>query len=98
MGLDLAHLPPGLRTHLPHPNRPAPLSQDPHPRWHYALWMLVLIRMVMPIGLEAPWSVFNLFKTDPPVETPTLTPLPPLRENVRRVFQLLPTCLSETPW
>lgn len=46
------------------------------PRWHYALWMLVLIRMVMPFGLETPWSIYNLFKTQAPQEIEKVTPLP----------------------
>lgn len=46
------------------------------PRWHYALWMLVLVRMVMPIGVETPWSVFNLFKTETVVEGEAVAALP----------------------
>ncbi len=31
-------------------------------RWHYCLWLLVVVRMVMPFGLASPVSIFNLFK------------------------------------
>src|SRR4051812_5492074 len=30
------------------------------PGWRYALWSLVLIRLVMPTGPANPWSVFNI--------------------------------------
>jgi bla regulator protein BlaR1 len=44
------------------------------PRWRYALWLLVLIRLALPIAPESSWSVFNLapeswaksFSTDHP--------------------------------
>ena len=34
------------------------------PRWRSALWWLVLIRLVMPVVPEAPWSVFNYVRFD----------------------------------
>jgi beta-lactamase regulating signal transducer with metallopeptidase domain len=30
------------------------------PRWAYALWMLVVVRLLMPAVPQSPWSVFNL--------------------------------------
>jgi len=33
-------------------------------RWLYALWLLVIVRMVMPFGMETVWSVYNLFKVE----------------------------------
>jgi beta-lactamase regulating signal transducer with metallopeptidase domain len=30
------------------------------PRWAYALWMLVVVRLLMPAVPHSPWSVFNL--------------------------------------
>src|SRR4051794_26926789 len=30
------------------------------PRWAYALWMLVVVRLLMPAVPQSSWSVFNL--------------------------------------
>ncbi len=30
------------------------------PRWRYALWLLVLLRLALPAAPASPWSVFNL--------------------------------------
>ncbi|MDQ3440791.1 MAG: M56 family metallopeptidase, partial [Planctomycetota bacterium] len=30
------------------------------PRWRYALWMLVVVRLLMPVAPSSPWSVFNV--------------------------------------
>src|SRR5688500_15693042 len=30
------------------------------PRWRYALWMLVVARLLMPVLPGSPWSVFNV--------------------------------------
>jgi len=32
------------------------------PRWLYALWLLVLVRLIMPIGLESSFSLYNFFQ------------------------------------
>jgi bla regulator protein BlaR1 len=29
------------------------------PRWRYALWMLVVVRLLMPVMPASRWSVFN---------------------------------------
>ena len=31
-------------------------------RWHYAIWLIVIIRLLIPYGLQSSLSVFNLFK------------------------------------
>jgi beta-lactamase regulating signal transducer with metallopeptidase domain len=30
------------------------------PKWAYALWLLVVVRLLMPVVPASPWSVFNL--------------------------------------
>lgn len=45
------------------------------PRWRYALWSVVLIRLMMPIAPGSTLSVFNLFRNDP-VPTVTVVPQP----------------------
>lgn len=47
------------------------------PRWRYALWSVVVIRLVMPIAPGSTWSIFNLFSSDP-VPTVIVPPLPPM--------------------
>ena len=34
------------------------------PRWHYILWMLVIVKMVMPVSLQSSFSIFNLMPKD----------------------------------
>ncbi len=34
------------------------------PRWRYNLWLLVMLRLVMPVSWESPLSLFNLLHTD----------------------------------
>lgn len=34
------------------------------PRWRSAFWWLVLIRLVMPVVPESPWSLFNYTRLD----------------------------------
>ncbi|HWX21184.1 MAG TPA: M56 family metallopeptidase [Candidatus Binatia bacterium] len=39
-----------------------------HPRWRYALWLLVLVRLALPWTVASPTSLFNLLKLSmPPV-------------------------------
>lgn len=47
------------------------------PSWRYALWGLVVVRLLMPIAPGSPWSVFNLVPAEP---TPAVSaaPLPPM--------------------
>ena len=48
------------------------------PRWRFALWWLVLARLMMPVSTESALSIFNLtrFSSDstPPAETVALAP------------------------
>ncbi|MCL5096957.1 MAG: M56 family metallopeptidase [Candidatus Omnitrophica bacterium] len=30
------------------------------PQWRHALWWLVVIRLILPVAPESPWSIFNL--------------------------------------
>ncbi len=32
------------------------------PSWRYSLWLLVLVRLALPVSWESGWSVFNLFR------------------------------------
>jgi bla regulator protein BlaR1 len=32
------------------------------PRWHYILWLLLTLRLILPWTPESPFSIFNLFK------------------------------------
>ena len=47
------------------------------PSWRYALWGLVVVRLLMPIAPGSPWSVFNLMP-DEPAAGVTAAPLPPM--------------------
>ncbi|MDK2984518.1 MAG: bla regulator protein blaR1 [Clostridia bacterium] len=31
--------------------------------WHYALWLLVVIRLIMPLDIQSSLSIFNAFET-----------------------------------
>src|SRR5262245_65342516 len=44
-------------------------------RWKHNLWLLVLIRLAIPVTPAAPFSVFNLAKHLP--QTPTVIPVAP---------------------
>ncbi|MFT5873041.1 MAG: bla regulator protein BlaR1 [Clostridium sp.] len=33
-------------------------------RWHYAIWLILIIRLLIPYGPQSSVSVFNLFKTE----------------------------------
>ncbi len=46
------------------------------PRWRYALWSVVVIRLMMPMAPGSALSVFNLFKSDP-APAVVVAPLPP---------------------
>jgi bla regulator protein BlaR1 len=35
------------------------------PRWRHALWLIVVVRLVLPWRIESPLSLFNLFHADP---------------------------------
>ncbi len=36
------------------------LAKKLTPRWHYILWMLVIVKMVMPVSMQSSFSIFNL--------------------------------------
>ena len=40
-------------------------------RWHYYIWFLVLIRLLLPTAPESPASIFNLFSHVEQIEIPT---------------------------
>jgi bla regulator protein BlaR1 len=69
-------------------------------RWLYALWLLVIIRMVMPVGMETVWSVYNLFKVDEAEPatyyflTPMTQPISPVVYDVAPV----PEPVRVLPW
>jgi len=42
------------------------------PRWRFALWLVVFVRLTVPILPAAPWSIFRL------ISTPTATQNPPI--------------------
>jgi beta-lactamase regulating signal transducer with metallopeptidase domain len=58
------------------------------PRWTYALWLLVVVRLMLPIAPASSFSVFNLHASRPPAEmaqvdepsTASATPVLPLPE------------------
>jgi len=39
------------------------------PRWMYALWLLVVVRLVMPLAPASKFSLFNVYASRPPSET-----------------------------
>jgi beta-lactamase regulating signal transducer with metallopeptidase domain len=39
-------------------------------RWRHALWLLVLLRLALPLAPSTPWSVFNLFPGEPRIGLP----------------------------
>lgn len=46
-------------------------------RWRYNLWLLVLLRLVVPVTPASPWSVFNLApRIEPPAVTAAPTDIP----------------------
>jgi beta-lactamase regulating signal transducer with metallopeptidase domain len=50
------------------------------PRWTYMLWLLVVVRLMMPVAPESSFSVFNVSASRPPSEVVRLnepTKLPP---------------------
>ncbi|MCC6486637.1 MAG: carboxypeptidase regulatory-like domain-containing protein [Candidatus Hydrogenedentes bacterium] len=46
------------------------------PRWHYALWLLVLARLFLPWTPESPTSVFNYVRTEQATPTQLLLVIP----------------------
>jgi bla regulator protein BlaR1 len=75
------------------------------PRWHYALWLLLLARMVMPWAPESSVSIFNLIEMfrAPQVESMSLlvTEVPVLLgmpEPARPVVELPEPSLWEAAW
>lgn len=44
------------------------------PRWRYALWWLVLIRLLLPVAPETPFSIFNVVKGRAPAPHAALIP------------------------
>lgn len=40
------------------------------PAWRHAMWLLVVLRLIVPAGPESPLSVFNLLQPSPAIERP----------------------------
>ncbi|HEV3384682.1 MAG TPA: M56 family metallopeptidase, partial [Gemmata sp.] len=65
------------------------------PRWRFCLWLLVLVRLALPVIPSAPWSVFQLMKTAPEVQ---ITNRQPDSDTViPSVQSIVPNAISETP-
>ena len=43
-------------------------------RWHYGLWLLLLVRMLLPWAPQSPTSIFNLWQADTPQHIETIIP------------------------
>ncbi len=50
------------------------------PRWRYALWMLVVVRLLLPVTFDSSFSIFNLIRPRPP--TQAMVNLPPTLADV----------------
>lgn len=67
------------------------------PSWRYALWGLVVARLLMPIAPASPWSVFNLLAEEPrPVIEPTAIAFEPLPVTAIEPVASLPTPTART--
>lgn len=42
-------------------------------RWRFALWTIVLVRLLLPVSMTSPWSLFNLVRPNAPAPTASLT-------------------------
>jgi len=51
-------------------------------RWHYALWLLLLLRMLIPFGPACQISIFNVFHLIPQSGNPSITTDTPLSSDV----------------
>jgi beta-lactamase regulating signal transducer with metallopeptidase domain len=60
-------------------------------RWRYNLWLLVLLRLIVPVTPQSPLSVFNLSKRFTRTETP------PAAVIVNQAKQATPTHLATPP-
>lgn len=59
-----------------------------NPRWHHALWLLVIARLLLPFLPESAFSVFQFAPSPPPVVTETVT---------EPIFNALPVPTAGTP-
>ncbi len=75
------------------------------PSWRYSLWLLVLVRLALPVSWESSWSVFNLFNQPPtevkvvaarpePVKAPTTAPMARSESELPAIPELEPTTPS----
>lgn len=50
------------------------------PQWRHALWLLVVVRLLMPVTPSSPWSLFNYWNVKPSniLEAQTATPGTPI--------------------
>ena len=65
------------------------------PRWRFCLWLVVLLRLALPVIPAAPWSVFGLIHIAPEVQT---TSSQPDSDNViPSVQSVIPYAVSENP-
>src|SRR5690349_6468188 len=46
------------------------------PRWRYNLWLIVLLRLALPVTPQSPWSVFNLVPEQSKSPSAALAPAP----------------------
>ena len=35
------------------------------PQWRHALWLLVVVRLLLPVTPSSPWSLFNYWNLEP---------------------------------
>src|SRR5687768_14545340 len=47
------------------------------PRWAFALWMLVVVRLLMPVLPASPWRVFNVAMPGGPARNAVVEPAQP---------------------
>src|ERR1700722_6874278 len=50
------------------------LREQLEPRWRFCLWLVVLVRLALPVIPSAPWSIFGLMKTAPEAQTTSRQP------------------------
>lgn len=60
------------------------------PRWRHALWLLVVVRLVLPVSIESPLSVFNWLKGIPMTASAEARGLTPETTVVETVEHSLP--------
>lgn len=56
------------------------------PQWRHALWLLVVVRLLLPISIPSPFSLYNLtrFKFAPAANSPYTPPAVPIPEGKGR--------------